>query len=499
MAFIDHLILGFSVALSVENLFYALIGCLLGTLVGVLPGLGPVPTIAMLLPITYSMSPTAALIMLSGLYYGAQYGGSTTAILANIPGEPSSTVTLIDGHAMARRGQGGKALAAAAIGSFVAGVVGTLVLAAVAAPLARIALQFGAVEYIALVIMGFAGVMAFSKGKILESVGILIVGVLFGLVGSDVNTGQLRFTFGIESIYDGLSFSVIAVGVFGIAEVIGNLSRPADARRQVSVVGSLWPSREEWRRMTAPILRGSAVGAILGPLPGVGTTIASFISYQIERQVSPRAKELGTGAIEGVAAPEAANNAAAQTNFIPLLTLGIPSGSLTALLLAAMMIHGIQPGPSVMTRHPDVFWGLVASMFIGNLMLIVLNLPLIGIWIRFLAMPYLWLFPAIVAFCAIGVYSLQTTPFDLALLAFFSVFGVVIMRLGISPMPLILGFVLGPLLEENFRRALMLSRGDPIIFVQRPIALGIFAATALLILLFSFLGLRRRVESDEAA
>jgi TctA family transporter len=473
MDLFSNLALGFGAAVTPWNLVYAFIGCLLGTLIGVLPGIGPVATIAMLLPATYALPPLSALIMLAGIYYGAQYGGSTTAILVNLPGEASSVVTTIDGYQMARKGRAGPALAAAGLGSFFAGCVGTLVLAAFAPPLTELAFKFGPAEYFSLMILGLIGAVVLASGSLIKAIAMIILGLLMGLIGTDVNSGVARYSFDIPELTDGVGFVVIAMGIFGYGEIISNLSLP-DEEREVftSGVTGLFPTKEDFRNMIPAVLRGTALGSILGVLPGGGALLAAFAAYTVEKKTKLRPGEVpfGQGNIRGVAAPESANNAGAQTSFIPLLTLGIPPNAVMALMVGAMTIHNIQPGPQVMTSNPELFWGLIASMWIGNLMLIVLNLPLIGIWIKLLTVPYRFLFPAIVLFCAIGVYSTNNNSFDIWMVAAFGFIGYLFIKLGCEPQPLLLGFILGPMMEENLRRALLLSRGDWTVFVTRPLS-----------------------------
>ncbi len=473
MDLFSNLALGFGAAVTPWNLVYAFIGCLLGTLIGVLPGIGPVATIAMLLPATYALPPLSALIMLAGIYYGAQYGGSTTAILVNLPGEASSVVTTIDGYQMARKGRAGPALAAAGLGSFFAGCVGTLVLAAFAPPLTELAFKFGPAEYFSLMILGLIGAVVLASGSLIKAIAMIILGLLMGLIGTDVNSGVARYSFDIPELTDGVGFVVIAMGIFGYGEIISNLSLP-DEEREVftSGVTGLFPTKEDFRNMIPAVLRGTALGSILGVLPGGGALLAAFAAYTVEKKTKLRPGEVpfGQGNIRGVAAPESANNAGAQTSFIPLLTLGIPPNAVMALMVGAMTIHNIQPGPQVMTSNPELFWGLIASMWIGNLMLIVLNLPLIGMWIKLLTVPYRFLFPAIVLFCAIGVYSTNNNSFDIWMVAAFGFIGYLFIKLGCEPQPLLLGFILGPMMEENLRRALLLSRGDWTVFVTRPLS-----------------------------
>jgi putative tricarboxylic transport membrane protein len=486
MDLLNNLSLGFGVAFTAQNLLYAFMGCILGTLIGVLPGIGPVATIAMLLPATYALPPIAALIMLAGIYYGAQYGGSTTAILVNLPGESSSVVTCIDGYQMARQGRAGPALAAAGIGSFFAGSVGTLILAAFAAPLTEVAFKFGPAEYFSLMILGLIGAVVLASGSLLKAIAMILLGLLLGLVGTDVNSGVARFSFDIPELTDGIGFVVIAMGVFGYGEIITNLSRHADDREVFTAeVKGLFPNKEDFKRMVPAILRGTALGSMLGILPGGGALLAAFAAYTIEKKtkLQPGEVPFGKGNIRGVAAPEAANNAGAQTSFIPLLTLGIPPNAVMALMVGAMTIHNIQPGPQVMTSNPELFWGLIASMWLGNLMLVILNLPLIGMWIKLLTVPYRFLFPAIVLFCAVGVYSTNNNTFDIWMVAIFGFVGYLFAKLGCEPAPLLLGFILGPMMEENLRRALLLSRGDWSVFVTRGLSASLLAAAALLLII----------------
>ncbi len=485
MDLLSNLSLGFATAFTLQNLLYCFIGCVLGTLIGVLPGLGPIATIAMLLPATYALPPIAALIMLAGIYYGAQYGGSTTAILINIPGESSSVVTAIDGYKMARNGRAGVALFTAGVGSFFAGCVATLVLAAFAAPLSELAFKFGPAEYFSLMVLGLIGAVVLASGSLIKAIAMIVLGLLLGLVGTDVNSGTSRYAFDVPQLTDGLGFVAVAMGVFGFAEIMANLEQKENRETFLDKVTNLWPNKEDFKRMVAPILRGTLLGSVLGILPGGGAALAAFGAYSLEKKVSKYGHEFGKGAIEGVAAPESANNAAAQTSFIPLLTLGIPPNAVMALMVGAMTIHNIQPGPQVMTSNPALFWGLIASMWIGNLMLIILNLPLIGVWVKLLTIPYRHLYPAILVFCCIGVYSVNNTVFDIYLTAAFGILGYVFMKFKCEAPPLLLGFVLGPMMEENFRRALLLSRGDFSVFVTRPLSASLLAVAALLVVLVS--------------
>jgi TctA family transporter len=481
MDLLSNLSLGFATAFTLQNLLYCFIGCVLGTLIGVLPGLGPIATIAMLLPATYALPPIAALIMLAGIYYGAQYGGSTTAILINIPGESSSVVTAIDGYQMARKGRAGVALFTAGVGSFFAGCVATLVLAAFAAPLSELAFKFGPAEYFSLMVLGLIGAVVLASGSLIKAIAMIVLGLLMGLVGTDVNSGTSRYAFDIPQLTDGLGFVSVAMGVFGFAEIMANLEQKEHRETFLSKVTNLWPKKEDFKRMVGPILRGTLLGSILGILPGGGAALASFGAYSLEKKVSKYGHEFGKGAIEGVAAPESANNAAAQTSFIPLLTLGIPPNAVMALMVGAMTIHNIQPGPQVMTSNPALFWGLIASMWIGNFMLIILNLPMIGVWVKLLTIPYRHMYPAILVFCCIGVYSVNNTVFDIYLTAIYGIIGYVFMKFKCEAPPLLLGFVLGPMMEENFRRALLLSRGDYEVFVTRPLSGCLLAASLFLV------------------
>ena len=483
MDLLANLLLGFETALTWTNLAYCFVGVFLGTLIGVRPGIGPIATMAMLLPVTYVLPPVAALIMLAGIYYGAQYGGSTTAILINLPGEASSVVTALDGYQMARQGRAGPALAIAALGSFFAGTVATLLIAAFAAPLAELAFQFGPADYFSLMVLGLVGAVVLASGSLLKALAMVAFGLVLGLVGTDVNSGAQRFTFDIPEFADGLNFVVVAMGLFGFAEIIKNLEAGTHRTAQATMIGRLWPSREELREATPAVLRGTGFGAVLGVLPGGGALLSAFAAYTLEKRLSKTPERFGKGAVAGVAAPESANNAGAQTSFIPLLTLGLPSNAVMALMAGAMMIHDIQPGPQVMTANPGLFWGLIVSMWIGNLMLLMLNLPLIGLWVRLLTVPYRFLYPAILLFCCIGVYSLNNNAFDVALAVFFGLLGYLFLKLGCEPAPLLLAFVLGPQMEEHLRRALLLSRGSWSTFVERPISLGLLCGAGLLLLL----------------
>jgi putative tricarboxylic transport membrane protein len=486
MEIIHNLSLGFSVALSLNNTLYCFVGTLIGTMVGVLPGIGVLTTIALLLPFTYGLEPTTALIMLAGIFYGAQYGGSTTSILVNMPGEPSSAVTVLDGYQMARQGRAGAALLVSALGSFFAGTVATILIAAFGPPLANLALRFGSPEYFSLVILGLVAAIVLAHGSVVRAIGMVVLGLIFGLVGTDVNSGVQRFTFGLLDLYDGIEFVVVGMGLLGIAELINNLEQNEQERSTFATstksLGIWRLTRDDFRRAWPAAIRGTAVGSILGVLPGGGAMISSFASYAMEKKISKSPERFGKGAIEGVAGPESANNAGAQTSFIPMLTLGIPSNVIMALMIGALMIHNIQPGPQVMTKNPDLFWGLIASMWLGNLMLVVLNLPLIGIWIKLLSIRYRLLFPSILVVCCIGVYTVSNSASLVFLMGFFGILGYVLNKLDFEPAPMLLGFVLGPMMEENLRRSLNISRGDPSIFFTRPLSLVLLTIAFLLLL-----------------
>jgi len=468
--FVGNLGIGFATALTPTNLALCFLGCLVGTLIGVLPGVGPIATIAMLLPLTFKVDPTGALIMLAGIYYGAQYGGSTTAILINMPGEATSVVTALDGHAMARNGQAGIALGTAAIASFFAGTVATLVIAAIGAPLTRLALLFGPAEYFGLMVLGLGLAIVLAHGSVLKAIIMVVFGLLLATVGTDIETGEERLTLGLSDLSDGIDFAVLAMGVFGIAEILRNLDHPEHRHVVQGAIGRLLPSASDLRRAFGPIVRATGLGAILGILPGNGAVLAPFASYTLEKKLAADPSRFGKGAIEGVAGPEAANNAGAQTAFIPLLTLGIPPNAVMALMVGAMTIHGVIPGPQVMTKNPNLFWGMIASMWIGNLMLLIINLPLVGVWVRLLKVPYRMMFTIILLFCCIGIYSINNSPSDVFLTAFFGLAGYVLIKLGLEPAPMLLGFVLGRLMEEKLRQALALSEGSFWTFVERPLS-----------------------------
>ncbi|MGE3290637.1 MAG: tripartite tricarboxylate transporter permease [Geminicoccaceae bacterium] len=494
MELLANLGLGFETALGPWNLLYCFVGVMLGTAVGVLPGLGPTPTIAMLLPLTFSLPPVSALIMLAGIYYGAQYGGSTTAILINLPGESSSVVTAIDGYQMAKSGRAGKALATAALGSFFAGSVSTLILAVAAPPLASVALKFGPAEYFSLMVLGLVASVALASGSLLKAFAMIVLGLLLGLIGTDVESGTPRFTFDLPELADGLSFVALSMGVFGLGEIIRNLEHEHTRSVMVRHVSGLMLTKEDFKRILGPVLRGTGLGSVLGILPGGGATLSSFAAYTMEKRLSPNAAQFGKGAIEGVAAPEAANNAGAQTSFIPMLTLGIPSNPVMALMIGAMIIQGITPGPNVVSDEPELFWGMIVSMWVGNLLLVLLNLPLIGMWVRMLTIPYHLLFPAIVAFCCIGVYSVNNNAFDVYAMALFGVLGYVLIKLDFEPAPLLLGFVLGPMLEENLRRAMIIARGDATVFFTHPLSLALLLISAALLVVVLLPNIRAKRE-----
>ncbi len=479
----ENLALGFAVAFSLENLAYCFAGVALGTLIGVLPGITPLVAIGMLFPLTFTLPPIPSLIMLAGIYYGAQYGGSTTAILVNLPGETGAAVTCIDGYQMARQGRAGPALAVAALSSFFAGCVGTLLIALLSPPLGEWALKFGPWEYCALMLMGLVASAVLAHGDAVKGLAMVALGLLFGIVGTDVNSGWQRYTFDVPSLYDGIGFTVIAVGLFAVAEIAQNLESRELRAAFTGRVPRLMPSRSDIADSAWPAARGTAIGAVFGVLPGTGPALSSFAAYMLEKKLAASPERFGHGAIEGVAAPEAANNAAAQTGFIPTLTLGIPGSAVMTLMVGAMMMHGLAPGPNAITEKPELFWGIVASMWIGNLMLVVLNLPLVGLWVRLLNVPYRWLFPSIVMFCCIGNYSVNNNPVDVYLCAALGLLGYVLLKLECEPAPLLLGYVLGPLLEEHLRRAMILGRGDMTPFFTRPISLAFMLGAALVLVL----------------
>ena len=484
MELFANLALGFQTVTSPENLFYCFLGAVIGTLIGVLPGIGPVQTLAILLPTTFALPPVSALIMLAGIYYGAQYGGSTTSILVNLPGEASSVVTCLDGYQMARQGRAGAALAVAAWGSFVAGCFSTLVLAILAAPLAGLAVSFGPAEYFSLMVFGLVGSVVLASGSVLKAVGMILLGLLLGMVGTDVTSGIQRFSFHLPELADGIGFVPLAMGLFGISQILSSLEKEEKREILKQKLAGFWLTRQDIRDSLPAIFRGTICGSLLGILPGGGAILGSFTAYMLEKKSSKEPESFGKGNIRGVAAPESANNAAAQTSFVPLLTLGIPSNVVLAMMAGAMMIHGIQPGPRVISSNPSLFWGVIASMWVGNLMLLVLNLPLIGIWVRVLSVPYRFLYPAILLFCCVGIYAVNNNTFDVGLTALLGLLGYVFLRLDCEPAPLILGFVLGPMMEENLRRAMLISRGDPLVLITRPMSLAfLLLAVGLLVVM----------------
>ena len=501
MELLSNLAIGLEAAVTPANLMYCFIGALLGTLIGVLPGIGPTATVAMLLPLTFSLDPLASLIMLAGIYYGAQYGGSTTAILINVPGEASAAVTAIDGHQMARQGRAGPALAIVAIGSFVAGTFATFLVAILAKPLTAVALQFGPPEYFALVTLGLISSVALAHGSIVKALAAIAIGILFGTVGADLYTGAPRFTFGVLELTNGFDFVAMAIGLFGISEILRNLEGQQALSLVTKKITGLMPTREDLRAATNPIIRGSLIGSAVGILPGGGAALASFLAYSVEKKLSDTPERFGQGAIEGIAAPESANNAGAQTSFIPMLTLGIPTNPIMALMIGVMMIQGIIPGPSVAIEQPSLFWGVIASMWIGNLMLLILNLPLVGIWVKLLMIPYSLMFPAILVFSSVGLYTINSNAFDLYTVSMFGLFGYFLYKLDFEPAPLLLAFVLGPMLEDNLRRSLMLSQGDPAILFTRPISAGLLLVTALMLVIavLPFVRKKREVIFEEEA
>jgi len=483
METIQQILYGFSVALEPINLLFCFLGAVAGTLVGVLPGLGPTAAMAMLLPVTFGIPPTGALIMLAGIYYGAQYGGSTTSILVNIPGEAASVVTCLDGYQMARQGRAGPALGISAFGSFIAGTIGVLALSFVAPALVDAALSFGPPEYFALMCLGLTVLTFLAHGSMIKALMMAVLGLFFGTVGIDPITGVQRFTFGKTDLMEGIGMVQIAMGMFGIAEILSTIEQTIKISVFETKVKGLFPNLEDWKRSIGAILRGTGIGFFLGILPGGGAVISSFASYAVEKRVSKHPEKFGTGVIEGVAAPEAANNAAAQGAFIPMITLGIPSNVVMALLLGALMIHGLTPGPLLMTQHPDLFWGFITSMYIGNVMLLILNLPLIPMWVKFLKVPYPILFPFILLFCLIGVYTINNNVFDIYLMIFFGIFGYLVRKLHFEAAPLILAVVLGPMMEKALRQSLTMSKGDFSIFFVRPISVVLLGVAILLLLL----------------
>ena len=494
MEIFSGLLSGFDVALTGTNILFAFLGALIGTAIGVLPGLGPAATIALLLPLTYVISsPVTAIIMMAGIYYGSMYGGSTTSILLNLPGEAASVVTCIDGYQMAKKGRAGAALAIAAIGSFIAGTVSIIGMTFFAPPLAEFALDFGPPEYFALTSLGLLLAVFLSRGSIIKGLNIICVGLLLAMVGLDTISGKIRFTFGSTGLQGGFDFVTLAMGVFGLGEILYNLERKLSTDLVTSKLGKIFPTLKDWANSRWAILRGSLIGFFVGIIPGGGAVIASLTSYAVEKKYSKTPEEFGKGIIEGVAGPESANNAASSSSFIPLLTLGIPGNPSIAMIFAALMIQGITPGPFLITEHPDVFWGVIASMYLGNVMLLVLNLPLVGLWVQMLRVPYGILAPVIVLFTTVGVYSVQNQIFDVYSMLFFALVGYGIRKLKFDPAPLPLAFVLGPMVERSLRQSLLISGGDPTIFVSRPISGTLIGIMVLLIVGQAFLSLRKKV------
>ncbi|MCC6007556.1 MAG: tripartite tricarboxylate transporter permease [Rhodobacteraceae bacterium] len=488
----ENLALGFSVALSWEALFYAMIGVTLGTFVGVLPGVGTMSAIAMLLPLTFLMEPALAIIMLAGIYYGGAYGGSTASILLNLPGTPSSAVTCLDGYPMARNGRAGVALFVTTIASFAGSIMGLMLLALVAPPLAQFALQFRSPEYFSLMVLGLMAAAILASSSPFRSLASVVLGLLLGVVGIDMLSGTSRFTFGWPTLFDGLPLVAVVIGLFGVPELIANVRSGNYQRPQAVRMRDMLPSRDDWKRIRPAMLRGGSIGAFFGALPGTGGMIASFMAYAVEKRVSRTPARFGKGAIEGVAAPETANNSAVQTAFIPTLTLGIPGDPVMALMLGALMIHGITPGTALITSNPDIFWGLIVSFLVGNVMLLLLNIPLINLWIRVLSIPRQILFPAITAFVCIGVYSVNLAVADIVVLMVFGLLGYALMLLRFQTAPLVLGLILGPMMEENLRRSLLISRGDPMVFLERPISATFLGLAGLLLVWLVVSEIRRR-------
>lgn len=499
MDFFTNLMVGLSVAVQPANLLYCFVGVFVGTLIGVLPGIGPAGTMAILLPFTYGIAPEASVIMLAGIYYGAMYGGSTTSILVNIPGEAASVVTTLDGYQMALQGRAGPALGIAAFGSFIAGTMSIVGLQALSPYLVSVALRFGPAEYFSLMILGLIMLSYLAQKSILKALTMAGVGVLLGTIGQDPMTGGVRFTFGLPEFLDGIGIVPLVIGIFGISEALMHVEKPADQRSVIKDVSHLFPTLRDWAASKWAIIRGGVIGFLLGILPGGGAILASFVSYTVEKRISKTPERFGHGAIEGVAAPESANNAAAGSAFIPMLTLGIPANPIMAILLGALMIHGIAPGPLLMKEQPNLFWGVITSMYIGNIMLLVLNLPLIGLWVKLLRVPHTILFPLILLFCIIGTYSENKSLVDVALMLFFGGFGYVMRKFGYEPAPLVLAFVMGPILETASRQALIISDGSFHIFFSKPISAAclVIAAVLLVSSLMPFLKRRRALVVEE--
>ena len=497
MEILNNLAYGFSVGLQPNNLLFCFLGVLLGTLVGVLPGIGPVGAMSILLPATYHMPPIPAIIMLAGIYYGSMYGGSTTSILVNIPGEAASVVTCLDGYEMAKQGRAGPALGIAAFGSFIAGTLGLIGLVLFAVPMAGFALRFGPPEYFALIVLGLTLITYLSQGSIIKAMMMGAFGVTLSCVGLDPIHGSTRFSFDLMELWDGVGLVPLAMGMFGISEVLCNVEKTSSPEILKTKIKDLFPTASDWMQAKGAIARGSLLGFFLGVLPGGGTVMSSFLSYGLEKRVAKHPERFGKGAIEGVAGPESANNSATAGSFIPLLTLGIPSNISMAMLFGALLIHGMRPGPFLLQDHPDLFWGVISSMYIGNVMLLILNLPLIPIWVKVLKIPYRILFPLILLFCVVGSYSLKNSVFDVVVMLIFGVIGYLFRKFQYEGAPLMLGFVLGPLLEKNLRQSLILSKGSVLIFLTRPLAtLGLFIAMILLISSFIFVLRQRRMRND---
>jgi len=484
---------GFDIAFTLTNLTFALIGAVLGTMVGILPGLGPSATISLLLPVSFKIgSPVTSIIMMAGIFYGAMYGGSTTSILVNIPGEAASVVTCIDGYQMARKGRAGPALGIAAIGSFIAGTIGVLGLTFVAPPLSEFALKFGPPEYFSLTLFGLLMATLLGEGSILKGLIMVVMGLLLGSVGLDPISGAIRFTWGLHMLQEGIDFVTLAMGMFGMGEIFYNLEKALKTELVTRKITHLWPTLKDWADSKWAVIRGSFIGFFIGILPGGGAVISSLVSYAVEKKVSKNPEEFGKGAIQGVAGPEAANNSAASASFIPLLTLGIPGNAAIAMIFAALLIQGVQPGPFLITEKPEIFWGVVASMYIGNVMLLILNLPMVGIWVQLLRVPYSILAPIVVLFCCVGVYSIRNTVFDIYVMGIFGVIGYILRKVNLEPGPLILAFVLGPILERAIRQALLISAGSPLIFFTRPISGALMGLLIFFIVLQVFLTIRKK-------
>lgn len=494
----NGLLTGLESALQPITLLYCFIGVFIGTLIGVLPGIGAMATISLLLPITYHIPPTSAIVMLAGVYYGAQYGGSTASILLNLPGTPSSAVACLDGYPMAKQGRAGVALFMTTIASFVGSMLGILVLVLFSPSIAELGLKFGPAEYFSMMLLGLVAASSLASGSPAKGMAMVVLGLLLGTVGTDVNSGVARFDFGVPELMDGINLVALAMGVFGISEVIGGINQKREGEVKESIsMRSMLPTRKEWKDSAMPMLRGTAIGSFFGALPGTGASIASFFSYAVEKKVAKDPSRFGKGAIEGVTAPEAANNAASQTAFVPTLSLGIPGDAVMALMLGALIIHGIQPGPLLMTQQPDLFWGLIVSFGIGNIMLMILNLPLVGMWVAILRIPYNVLYPAILVFIALGVYSVNNNTFDILMVAGIGAVGYLLAILKFEAAPLMLGFVLGPLMEENLRRSLLLSRGDMMTFIDRPISAGFLAFCGAIVLWTVWTSLKSSVRERE--